>query len=115
MIIPTLSLPVFLFFLRIFFRSRGSGRRSVGLHLPLRRELTPTDPDRLSRTLDSGDVLQDPGNALLDRLGSLYRGFLSEVPKFLVLRRCDVEVLTRLRGGKRLIFPNRLSPPKDVK
>ena len=98
MIIPTLSLPVFLFFLRIVFRSRASGRRSVGLHLPLRRELTPTDLDRLSCTLDSGDVLQDPGNALLDRLGSLYRGFLSEVPKFLVLRGCDVEVLTRLRG-----------------
>src|ERR1700682_6742507 len=46
----------------------------------------------------SGDLLQDLGNALLDRLGSLYRGFLSEVPKFLVLRGCDVEVLTRLRG-----------------
>jgi hypothetical protein len=95
MIIPTFSLPVFPF---IFFRRRALGRRSVGLHLPSRRELTPTDPDRLSCMSDSSDVLEDPGNALLDRLGSLYRGFLSEVPKFLVLRGCDVEVLTRLHG-----------------
>jgi hypothetical protein len=95
MIIPTFSLPVFP---SSFFRSGGLGRRSVGLHLPLRRELTPTDSDRLSCMFDSTDVLEDPGNALLDRLGSLYRGFLSEVPKFLVLRGCDVEVLMGLRG-----------------
>jgi hypothetical protein len=95
MIIPTFSLPVFS---SIFFRRRALGRRSVGLHLPSLRELTPTEPDRPSCMFDSSDVLEDPGNALLDRLGSLYRGFLSEVPKFLVLRGCDVEVLTRLHG-----------------
>ena len=95
MIIPTFSL---LLSLRIFFRSRASGPRSVGLHLPSREELTPTDPDRPSCMFDSSDVLEDPGNALLDRLGGLYRGFLSEVPKFLVLRGCDVEVLARLHG-----------------
>ena len=95
MIIPTFSLPAFS---SIFFRGRALGRRSVGLHLPSLRELTPTDPDRPSCMFDSSDVLEDPGNALLDRLGGLYRGFLSEVPKFLVLRGCDVEVLARLHG-----------------
>jgi hypothetical protein len=95
MIIPTFSLSVFS---SIFFRRRALGRRSVGLHFPSLRELTPTDPDRSSCMFVSSNVLEDPGNALLDRLGSLYRGFLSEVPKFLVLRGCDVEVLTRLHG-----------------
>src|ERR1700687_5301902 len=81
-----------------FSRSRASGRRSVGLHLPSRRKLTPTDPDCFSCGFDSGGVLQDPGDALLDRLSSLDRDFLSQVPKFLVLRGCDVEVPARLRG-----------------
>jgi hypothetical protein len=92
MIIPTFSLPVFPF---IFFSQKGV-RSPVGWSASRsRRELTPTDPDRLSCMLDSSDVLEDPGNALLDRLGSLYRGFLSEIPKLLVLRGCDVEVLMR--------------------
>jgi hypothetical protein len=96
MTIPTFSLPVFPF----HFLSQKGDRSPVGWITPphSRRELTPTDPDRHSCTFDSADVLQDPGNALLDRFGSLYRGFLSEVPKFLVLRGCDAEVLMRLRG-----------------
>ena len=95
MSIPTFSLPGS----PSHFLSQQGVRSPIGwIAPPSRRELTPTDPDRLSCTFDSGAVLQDPGNALLDRLGSLYRGFLSEVPKFLVLRGCDVEVLTRLRG-----------------
>jgi hypothetical protein len=94
MIIPTFSLPVFFHFL-----SQQGVKSPVGwIAAPLARELTPTDPDRLSCMFESSDVLEDPGNALLDRLGSLYRGFMSEVPKFLVLRGCDVEVLTRLHG-----------------
>ena len=96
MTIPTFSLPAF----PSNFPSQQSVRVADRLDcaFPSRRQFTPTDPDRLSCTFDSGDVLQDPGNALLDRLGSLYRGFPSEVPKFLVLCGCDVEVLVRLRG-----------------
>src|SRR4030081_845718 len=90
----------------------AAGRRSVRLHLPLRRQLTPTDPDRLSCTSDSGDVLQGLGNALLDRLGGLYRSLLSEIPKFLVLRGCDIEVLTLLHGGKRHDYRQRLRAQK---
>jgi len=95
MTIPTLSLPVFPSHFLFAAERQVADRLDC---TPFRRELTPTDPDRLSCKLDSGDVLQNLGNALLDRLGRLYRGFLSEVPKFLVLRGCDVEVLTRLRG-----------------
>ena len=46
----------------------------------------------------SGGFLQDPGEALLDRLGRLGRDFLSEFPKFPILRGRDFEVLAVLRG-----------------
>jgi hypothetical protein len=61
-------------------------------------ELTPTDPGCLACKFDSDDFLQDPSDALLDRLGSLCGDFLSEAPKFHILRGCDVEVLARLPG-----------------
>ena len=80
-----------------YFAAKCSGRRSVGLH-PSGWELTPTDPGCLARKFDSDDFLQDPSDALLDRLGSLCRDFLSEAPKFHILRGCDVEVLARLPG-----------------
>jgi hypothetical protein len=96
MTIPTFSLPAFpSHFLSL---QSVSAADRLDCTSPSRRELTPTDPDRLSCTFDSGDVPQDLGNALLDRFGSLYCGFLSEVPKFLVLCGCDVEVLVSLRG-----------------
>jgi hypothetical protein len=95
MTIPTFRLPVFL---SIFFAAGHSVTGRLDCTSLARGEFTPTDPDRLSCMLDSNDVLQDPGNTLLDRRGSLYRGFLSEVPKFPVLRGCDVEVLARLHG-----------------
>ena len=96
MTIPTLILPVFC---SLFFRSKVSVRRSVGLHLSSSRiELAPTDRGSLFYKFDSGDFLQSSGDALLDRLGSLGRDFLNEVPKVLVLRGRDVEVLAALRG-----------------
>jgi hypothetical protein len=57
---------------------------------------TPTDPGCFACKFDSDDFLQDPRDALLDRFGSLCGDFLSEAPKFHILRGCDVEVLARL-------------------
>ena len=95
MTIPTFSLPAF----PSHFLSQQSVKSPIGwIAPPLAEGAHSNRSGLLSCTFDSSDVLQDPGNALLDRFGSLYRCFLSEVPKFLVLRGCDVEVLMRLRG-----------------
>ena len=45
-------------------------------------------------------VLQDPGEALLDRLGGLGRDLLNQLPQLLVLRGYDVEILVSLFGRK---------------
>jgi len=47
---------------------------------------------------DSGGFLQGSGEAFLDRLGRFGRDFLSELPKFPVLRGRDFEALAALRG-----------------
>jgi hypothetical protein len=95
MTIPTVSLPVF----PSYFILQLSVRSPVGwIAPPSGWELTPTDPGCLACKFDLDDFLQDPSDALLDRLGSLCRDFLSEAPKFHILRGCDVEVLARLPG-----------------
>src|ERR1700737_322360 len=82
-----------------FFRS-GNVSAPVGWIAALffGLELAPTDPGGPLGRFDSGDFLQDSGHALLDRLGGFGRDFLNEVPKFLVLRGRDLEILTALRG-----------------
>src|SRR3981081_1116762 len=70
---------------------------SAGLHLFSREALVPADPGGLQK-FDSGGFLQDSGEALLDRLGRLGCDFLSELPKFPVLRGRCFEVLAALRG-----------------
>ena len=70
---------------------------SAGLHLFSREALVPADPDDLQK-FDSGNFMEDSGEALLDRFGRLGGDFLSELPKFLVLRGRDFEVLAALRG-----------------
>jgi len=82
----------------LFFGSRVSVHRSVGSQLSSPVELAPTDPGSLFCKFDSGDFLQGSGDALPDRLGSLGRDFLNEVPKVLVLCGHDVEVLAALCG-----------------
>src|SRR6266436_2438314 len=88
---PILILPVSLL-CRSNVRSPSAGR-----HLFSREALVPADPGSLQK-FDSGGFMQDFGEALLDRLGRLGRDFLSELPKFLVLRGRDFEVLAALRG-----------------
>jgi hypothetical protein len=70
---------------------------SAGLHLFSREALVPADRGGLQK-FNSGGFLQDPGEALLDRLGRLGRDFPSELPKFPVLRGRDFEVLAALCG-----------------
>ena len=72
---------------------------SAGLHLFSREGLVPADSGGLKK-FDSGSFLQASGEALLDRLGRLGRDFLSELPKFLVLRGPDFEVVAALLGGQ---------------
>ncbi len=89
MMMPILGfLPVSLFY--------RNGMPSAGLHLS-REALVPADPGGLQK-FESGDFLQGSGEAFLDRLGGLDRDFLNELPKFLVLRGRDFEVLAALRG-----------------
>ncbi len=90
MMMPILGfLPVSLFY--------RSGMPSAGLHLFSREALVPADRGGLQR-FESGDFLQGSGEAVLDRLGGIDRDFLNELPKFLVLRGRDFEVLAALRG-----------------
>ena len=70
---------------------------SAGLHLFSREALVPADPGGLQK-FDSGGFLQDSGEVPLDRLGRLGRDFLSELPKFPVLRGRGFEILAALRG-----------------
>jgi hypothetical protein len=57
----------------------------------------PTFPDHAQK-FDSGGFLQNFGEALLDRLGRFGRDFLSELPKFPVLRGRGLEAIAALRG-----------------
>jgi hypothetical protein len=95
MTIPTLILPVLV---RFSFAAECQFGGRLDHSSPREVELAPTDPGNLFCKFDSGDFLQGSGDALPDRLGSLGRDFLDEVPKVLVLRGRDVEVLAALRG-----------------
>lgn len=91
--LPTLILPVF-----VAFSSEAECEfAAIGWTEPLLAEaLVPADPGGLQK-FDSGGFLQDSGEALLDRLGSLGRDFLSEFQKFPVLRGHGFDVLAALR------------------
>src|SRR6266852_9008987 len=92
-----ITMPILILPVSLLCRSNVSVRHRLDCTSSRGRRLFQPIP-AVCKSFDSVGFLQDSGEALLDRLGRLGRDFLSELPKFLVLRGRDFEVLAALRG-----------------
>jgi hypothetical protein len=95
MMMPTLGVSSFV----LLLGPSSMGASAIGWTAPLLDggALVQPIPTAFKSSI-SGGFLQNPGEAVLDRLGGFGRDLLSELPKLLVLRGGDFEVLAALRG-----------------